>query len=242
MPTEVPETARPPRGLAAWWRRHAYILPSFLAITLIYTWFITWGTWKLFENEDHNWSFADRYFNAQADSLRHGRLDVPADTLKYEAFEVDGKCYGYFGIATAAMRVPLLWIFPDSATKWNRVLAIAGCLANVIAAYWILLTVRKLFLRPDDLTAGEKWLYTLFVWIAGLGSTTVYLSSRSFMYHEPIAWGAAFALLFYCCFLQYLIRPRVRMLTAASVLSLLAFLTRAPQAPGRCSAWGCLPW
>ena len=96
----------------------------------------------------------------------------------------------------------------------------------------MLLAVRQLFLFDTEPRGVEKWLYSLFIWIAGLGSANIYLGSRTFMYHEPIIWGAAFALLFYLSFLRYVIRPRFVTLLLASIFCVLAFQTRAPQGAG----------
>jgi hypothetical protein len=221
-----------PGGIRGWWNKHGYILPSIASVTVIYIWFVTFGTWRLFEPHDEHSNFADRFFNAQAAALLQGRWDVPPETIEFEAFVHDGKHYGYFGVATAVLRLPFLQLFPNTANQWNRFISTLACIINLVAAYLILLTVRQLFLPGTDPRGSEKWLYSLFIWIAGLGSANIYLGSRSFMYHEPIIWGAAFALLFYCFFLRYLIRPQVTTLLLACTCSLLAFLTRATQGAG----------
>jgi hypothetical protein len=225
----VPAT---PSGVRGWWKTHGYILPSIIGVTLVFVWFVTFGTWRLFENEDDHCSFADRFFNAQAVSLLQGRLDVPKETIEYEAFLHNDKFYGYFGIATSLLRVPLFLLFPGTETRWNRPVAAVACIINLVCAYLILRVARKLFLTDREPSTSEKWLYTLFVIVVGLGSSNIYMGSRSFIYHEPIIWGGAFALLFYYFFLRYLITPTARLLLIACVCSILTMLTRAPQGGG----------
>ena len=59
--------------------------------------FTTRGTWDPREqNLDAAWSAG--FFASQAESMLHGRLDVPPDTIIGECFERDGRCYGYFGV------------------------------------------------------------------------------------------------------------------------------------------------
>src|SRR6266404_499333 len=79
-----------------WWRRHAYILPSFLICIVPWSWFVTWGDWKFFEPED----FCG-FYDALARSILHGHLDVPRDAIGVEAFTFEGRAYGYFGIRPA---------------------------------------------------------------------------------------------------------------------------------------------
>src|ERR1700676_4363553 len=90
------------------WRRHAYILPSFLISILICGWFVTWGDWKLFEREE----FCG-FYDAQARSIIEGRLDVLSAAIGTEAFSFQGKTYGYFGIGPSLPRIPLVLAFKN---------------------------------------------------------------------------------------------------------------------------------
>ena len=109
--------------------RHAYLIPSFLISLTVCCWFVTWGDWKLFEKE----SFT-RFYDAQARSILHGRLDVPPGAIGFEAFIRDGKTYGYFGIAPALLRIPLVLLFNDMDGRWSRSLMLLGCFINLICA------------------------------------------------------------------------------------------------------------
>jgi hypothetical protein len=207
-----------------------------VAVTFVFGWFVTYGTGRLFEPDDERSSFADRFFAAQAESLLDGRVDVPREVIEFEAYLYNGKYHGYFGIGTSLLRIPLMLLFPGSQACWNRPLFVVACLVNLTCAYLLLLTARQLFLPGQKPTGKEKWLYALFVIVAGLGSTNIYLGSRSFLYHEPIIWGAAFALLSYYALLRYVMRPALGTLALACVFSLFAFLTRAPQGLGTTTA------
>src|ERR1700720_3846449 len=73
-----------------WWRRHAYILPSFLISIVTWIWLVTWGGWKFFEREN----FCG-FYDALARSIIHGHLNVPRAAIGVEAFTFEGKTYGY---------------------------------------------------------------------------------------------------------------------------------------------------
>jgi hypothetical protein len=40
--------------------------------------------------------FLESFYDAQAQSLLHGRIDVPPEAIATEAFMRNGKAYGYF--------------------------------------------------------------------------------------------------------------------------------------------------
>jgi hypothetical protein len=205
---------------------------AIVAVTAVFVWFVTYGTWRLFQAEDENSSFADRFFPAQTSALLRGRLDVPKEAIEFEAFVHEGKYYGYFGVATSLLRLPLVLTFPGTEERWNRVLFTAACILNLVCAYLLLRVARRQFRFDREPGPAEQALYALFLVVVGLGSANIYLGSRSFLYHEPILWGATFALLFYSTFLRYLETRRTRTLAAAGLFSVFTFLTRAPQGAG----------
>src|SRR5438309_1739798 len=169
------------------WRDHAYILPSLLISLVVCAWFVTWGDWKLFEPEQ----FCG-FYDAQTLSMIDGRLDVPPAAIGCEAFVFQGKTYGYFGIAPALLRLPLVIASDGMDGLWSRLMMMAAATINLICAYQILRTVRG----QQRVTARTKLLHSLFIICAGIGSTNVFLVARSFTYHEAIMWAGTFALLF----------------------------------------------
>ncbi|HZK82497.1 MAG TPA: hypothetical protein VFC46_15550, partial [Humisphaera sp.] len=72
----------------------------------------------------------------------------------------------------------------------------------------------------------ERIAYSLFLLLVGLGSTTIYLGSRAFIYHEAIIWAVALALAFFDQLLAYLMDGRRIRLTAMCVLAFFCFFCR----------------
>src|SRR5262245_23162487 len=52
------------------------------------------------------------FYEGQARALLGGRLDVPADAIGDEAIVVAGRDYGYYGIAPALLRLPIMVFAP----------------------------------------------------------------------------------------------------------------------------------
>jgi hypothetical protein len=200
------------------WRRHAYILPSFFISVLIWTWFVTWGDWKLFEPED----FCG-FYDALARSIIHGHLDVPRTAIGVEAFTFEGKTYGYFGIGPALLRIPLILIFPRMDGLWSRLLILIAASISLMCAYRIM---RMVSLGTAANTRFQRLLHSLFILSAGVGSTTVFLVGRSYTYHEALMWSGAFALLFTCTILRYFSRPRGSLLALAGAFAFMSFHCR----------------
>jgi hypothetical protein len=229
-----------PLTLARFYKTHAFILPSSLIVLCVFTWFITYGTWRLFVPEDEQSSFADLFYDAQAISLLNGRLDVPPEAIGFEAFVYKGKYYGYFGIVPALLRLPVLGLFPGMEGRCNRVLMVIACAGTIWAIHLLIRLIRLLFQTSTEVSGYEKIIYSLFVLLGGLGSTHIFLASRSFVYHEAIIWGAVFALYFYYYYLLFLIYSQTKHLILAGIFSILTFHCRATFGAGAMVSLGCL--
>jgi hypothetical protein len=210
--------------LAGSFRRHGYIVPSFLLALVVCAWFVTWGDWKFFEQED----FCG-FYDAQALSMIDGRFDVPPAAIGDEAFIFQGKAYGYFGIGPALLRIPLVVAFESMEGRWSRMMMIIGTAINLICAYRILLLIRN---KPTVNTTTQRLLHSLFIVCAGIGSTNVFLAGRSFTYHEAIMWGGAFSLLSAWMILKYLAQPGHWRLALAGFFAFMAFHCRPTAGAG----------
>ena len=202
-----------------WWRRNRYMLPTFLVAIVICGWFVTWGDWSFFAQED----FCG-FYDAEARSLLAGRLDVPPAAIGTESFTFEGKTYGYFGIGPALLRIPLVVLFHNMDGRWSRLMMFIACVLNLVCAHRILTLVCRE--RVDD-THSQRLLRSLFILCAGIGSTNVFLVARSFTFHEAIIWGSTFALLFTCSMLSYFARPSKALLTLAGFLAFMSLHSRA---------------
>src|SRR5438477_2304930 len=90
---------------------------TFAAALLVCGWFVTWGDGKFFEHDG-----LSSFYDAQALSIITGHLDVPREAIGFEAYMVNGKAYGYFGIAPALLRIPLLITFHQFDGLWSRLM------------------------------------------------------------------------------------------------------------------------
>ncbi|HKP02514.1 MAG TPA: hypothetical protein VJU77_04045 [Chthoniobacterales bacterium] len=210
--------------LRRWWHRHAYILPSFFVSLIVWCWFVTWGDWKFFQPEE----FCG-FYDAYARSILHGHFDVPRSAIGLEAFTFEGKTYGYFGIAPALLRIPLVLIFPNMDGQWSRVMMLAAAMISLICAYALLRMFHGSERQP---TPGERVLHSIFIVSAGVGSTVVFLIGRSYTFHEALMWSGAFALLFAWALARYFQRPQTKFLLLAAAFSFMSFHSRATTGAG----------
>jgi hypothetical protein len=205
------------------WDRLYFLLP-FTVVLGVFYWFLTYGTWALEVDEQR--SAIDRFYDAQAFSLLEGRLDVPEEAVTWEAFVHNGKKHGYWGIAPAFLRLPLLIFFPSLEGLLSRWFMLVACAVSMLVAYQLLHTIRHLYELDRPLSALDKTAYALFILVAGLGSSNIFMASASYANHECIVLGATFALLFYYCFLRYLVNRQLLWLAVASLAAFFSFGSR----------------
>jgi hypothetical protein len=213
-------------------RRHAYILPAIFLSLVVCAWFVTWGDWTFFERE----SFCG-FYDAQARSMIEGHLDVPPKAISFEAYIFHGKTYGYFGIGPALLRIPLVLLFGSMDGLWSRSMMMIACTTNLICAYGILLLLRR---DAEVETRSQRFLDSLFILCVAIGSTNVFMMSRSFLFHEAIMWGGTFALLFAWTMLKYLQSPSRRFLVLAAAFAFMSFHSRPTAGTGAVLAMGVL--
>jgi hypothetical protein len=215
--SRVPEdAARGPSRLRATARAHRWFAMSAAVCVIAFGWLITGWTFQL----DYPESFGD-FYDYQAASLLQGRLDVPKDAIGWEAFVVEGKYYGYFGITPALIRMPFVALGIGFG-RLSRTFMLCFFSLGLLAAYGALGHASALLTgRPPP-----PWTTVLFTLNVGLGSTLFFLGSRAFIYHEALLCGAAFALASGYCSLRYLAAPEKRWWSAALLCGVLAMQAR----------------
>jgi hypothetical protein len=159
----------------------------------------------------------------------NGHVDVPREAIGFEAFIVNGRYYGYFGIGPALLRIPLLLIFEHMDGLWSRAMMMLACTLSLICVYRLLLALRANNAPP---ARWQRLLDSLFVICAGIGSTNVFLVARSFTFHEAIMWGSTFALLFTCALVNYFRSGNTLSLVAAGAFTFMSFHCRATVGAG----------
>jgi hypothetical protein len=194
---------------------------------VLMAWFVTEGDWKFFTNS----GFLESFYDAQARSLLHGRIDVPAEAIGSEAFVRNGKAYGYFGPTPALLRMPLLVLFPGTYGLWSRgsmLLAAAVMLAS------LLLLFRVLERQAPALSESAAWrlLAPALIFCAAFGSSHFYVFAEAKLYYESIVWGAALSFAAAVCIARYLTGGETRWLVLSCATALLAFFARVSSGAG----------
>lgn len=140
------------------------------------------------------------YFDAYADSLLEGRLDVNPYHVGTETFVFEDRAYAYFGVTPALLRMPLHAAFPSLWGHWSRAALLLCGLLTVVAAHQLVRLA-----RPGGTTSTSGWLlHGCFLLAVGLGSTSVFLPSRPNVFHESAGFGTALALFGYIALIHYL--------------------------------------
>jgi hypothetical protein len=124
-----------------------------------------------------------RFYEGQATAILHGHLDVPRSAIGDEAIVVGGRDYGYYGIAPALLRVPVMAFMDGSPylAPWYYLLAFT---LEAVALVGI----------ARSLGLAILW-QCIFVAVVLVGSMNLSLAQRTFVYEEAILWGVTFSLL-----------------------------------------------
>lgn len=188
--------------------------------TVAFTWLVSYGTFRLVATETFG-----AFYDHQAASLLHGRLDVPYDAIGGEAFVYAGKNYGYFGITPALLRLPLV-VFDIGFGEFPRAFMIGYFAGTLLAAYLLLRTARAILGGGDG--APPAWATWCFIGSLGLGSTLFYLGSRAYVYHEAILCGVMFATFAVWAALRHVLAPDGRWWAGSLVCGILSVHARPP--------------
>ena len=203
--------------------RADWLVAAFLLIVLAYV--ATDGDWNFFPAA----GTMEEFYDGQAQSLLHGRIDVPLESIFAERFVRNGKFYGYFGPTPALPRIPLNLLFPGMYGRWSRFSMLLGSLAGM--ALMILL-----FRRVEQIlgVSGRLWALlraTLLVSVF-LGSTNVFISTESRVYQEAIMWASALTLAQAVFLVSYLRDGKMKWLALSCIAAFLAFNAKISSGAG----------
>ncbi|HVU35122.1 MAG TPA: tetratricopeptide repeat protein [Opitutaceae bacterium] len=222
MPVSAPssvEASAPRRSWRAWCLTHRWFLLTAAFACLVFGAVVTQGTGRILAAEPFG-----SFYDAQAESLLNGHLDVPPEAIEFEAFVHDHKSYGYFGPTPALLRLPWALIHAEHG-RLTRLYLLGYFAASLLAAYLLL---RDVCARRTGGGAPRPPWIILVVLNAGLGSTLLYLGSRAYVYHEAILCGVAFALWSIWATLRYARTTALRWALVAVGCGLLSLHARAP--------------
>ena len=204
-----------------------WFLGAALIVTTAFAALVSQGSFRLVEADE----FAS-FYDFQAASLLQGRLDVPEEAIGGEAFEANGRLYGYFGPTPALLRLPfvLTGIAFGETSRAFMVLSFAGSL--LVA--WLLLRDATAPREPSPFAAIAS------VVSVGLGSTLFFLGTHSFVFHEAILTGVALALWSAWCSLRHLRSPGGRWWMGALGCAILSLHARPPTGLFALTLLGCV--
>lgn len=199
---------------------HVAFAVTSLVCVAVFIAVMTGGTFRMITEE----SFGT-FFDHQAAAILNGRLDVPEPALSGEAFVVDGKVYGYYGVMPALLRLPFVG-FEALFGQMSRIAMVLYYLACLTGAYSLLVHFTRFLCGPQ--TWPSRLATVLFIGTVGLGTSLFFLGSRAYVYHECILCGAAFALWSAYFTLRFVEEPGRRWWFAALVTGLCAVQARPP--------------
>jgi hypothetical protein len=210
---------------------HRWFVGTSTVCTLVFTWMVTQGTLDLDVTEQ-----LGSFYDYQADSLLHGRLDVTEEAIGGEAFVFAGKLYGYFGPTPALLRLPFV-VFDFAFGNLSRAFFVGYFIAALLAAYALF---RHAYRVVAPAAAPSPAAVVFLTANLGLGSTLFFLGSRAYIYHEAIFCGVTFAL-FSCLFaLRHLAAPSGRAWLPALLCALLSLHARPPTGLFALTFLGCI--
>ena len=174
--TAPAEASLPPIGLS---RSDILVFVCFcLAGSFAYLAILTNGSFDMGARET-----LDRAYDAYAQTLLAGRLDVSRDVIGNEGFYVDDKVYLYYGILPALLRLPFLLV--GMASPGPRLFVWIE--AAAAATLFHLTLARILAATCPPIGKPGNGAFALMAGIAAwIASPCLLLVSNASIYHEPI--------------------------------------------------------
>jgi hypothetical protein len=203
--------------------------------TLAYWWMVAEGRVAgLFRYHRLNSDFYD----AQARSMLHGKLEIPLRILKIEGFTHDGNQYTYFPPFPAFLRLPFVAVTDSLDGRLTGLSLLVAFVLAITAAGVLAWRVRGLVRGERPVGGTEIVVVALFALLLGIGSPLYFTASRAWIYHESAAWGMAFTVCAFDQIVAFLRGPTGRRLARASVFGGCAVLSRAATGAGTLLALG----
>ena len=173
------------------------------------------------------WQRLGDFYDAQAHAFLRGDLAVDPYPLGIEAFFNDGRAYLYQGPTPALFRVPFVAVAGDRLDGRLTALSMSVAMALVIVLaarlHW---RVRQLLRGDAAVSRFEMVVVAATTFLVG-GSMFLFHGSRVWVYHEAIAWGAAFALAAIDQLIAFERSRRPTALLGAATFATLALWSRA---------------
>ncbi|MEX0768718.1 MAG: hypothetical protein WD029_09620 [Microthrixaceae bacterium] len=186
------------------------------------------------------------FYDGQAQALLDGRMNVDPDVPGFEGFRIGEETHIYQGILPAVMRMPILALssrFEGRLTGLSMLMAFSIAIGCLIAMAW---RVRCLMRGAVAMRTVETFC-TAVVSFGTAGSSMLFLSSTTWVYHEALLWGAAMCVGSFTALIYFMApveatKPGARLgsLLLAVLLAACAVNTRSSIGLGPLAALGFL--
>ncbi len=184
-------------------------------------WMITGGTGNLFRAQRDA-----GYFDAQAHAWLAGHWWVPARVVGLEGIIVDGHTQIYFGPWSALLRVPFA-LFTDSLdTRLSGASMLLAAALAVFGSVRLLGQAHRLRRPTAPSSTGDVVATGVVAFVVPTGTSLLFLSSQTLVYHEASMWGIALALVALSLVVDAAARPSARTLILASAATTAAISAR----------------
>lgn len=199
--------------------KNLHLVISVLVCGVIALLLLTFGNGNLFVVEQHGY-----YFDELSKSLLKGKLDIPGYAIGGEAFVHNDKVYGYFGFIPALLRIPV-HLITNYALMGNisRIFMVISYILTIVASIIFLKVVTKEAKYKKNKTYFFDIVYVL---LFGLTTTTFFLMSNGFVYHESIIVGSVFISFFCVTIYKYLTSLKTSYLIFSHILVFAALHSR----------------
>ena len=184
------------------------------------------------------------FYDGQAQALLDGNMNVDPKVPGFEGFRIGAQTHIYQGIVPALVRIPLLAVtdrFLGRLTGLSMILGFGTALGFLIAAAWRIRSI----MRGEIQLGRAETACTAVVSFGIAGSSLLFLSSASWVYHEALIWGVALCLGSFTTLIYWLapVGPakasaRLPPLVASLFLAGLAINTRSSIGLGPIAALG----
>ena len=209
MPTGLPEdTRRLSRGIIA-------------AASLVMLLLLTDGRpWTLFSSG----AFTSDFYDAQAESLTHGRLAVDPSVASIEGIVQGDETHFYYGIFLALVRVPVALVTDSLSGQLTRLsILLAYALALVLTVHLAHAGQQLVGREPDD---RDRWRVAVLL-LAVAASPALFTFGYATVYHETELWAFTLALAALVGAVRLVTTPERRWAYGAAVACSLCTMTRA---------------
>ena len=188
----------------------------------------------------HSSEYTTNFHTEQMRSLAHLHWNMRPNVLGIEGFERGGRWYMYYGPFPSLFRLPFLVVWPSEADRITQWSMLAGFILALRAVGLLLWRVRSWFRADQSTDRRERVGAGAMVFLAGAGSSLLFLGTNAWIYHETEIWGAALALGAYEAILAVVATPTRRRVLVASAWTAAAILTRGSVGIGPVAALAML--